>query len=59
MNEHCNGNYNAFARATHINVAILYRVLNNKANAGLKTINKLIDYLKANSLVIENYIFLP
>ena len=53
------GNYNLFARETGINVALLYRVLNNKANAGLKTINMLIDFLKKKDLKIEDYIFLP
>lgn len=59
MEERHNGNYNAFARATGINVALLYKMLNNKANAGLKTINRLIDYLKQNNLNVEDYIFLP
>ncbi len=59
MNEKCNGNYNAFARMTGINVSALYKILNNKANAGLGTINKLIDFLKANNLNVEDYIFLP
>lgn len=59
MNEECNGNYNAFAREIGINVAALYRVLNNQSNAGLKTINKIIAYLKLKKLVVEDYIFLP
>lgn len=59
MNEKHLGNYNAFARATGINVALLYRLLNGQAQAGLKTINLLIEYLKANKLSVEDYIFLP
>lgn len=59
MAERHNGNYNAFARATGINVALLYKMLNNKANAGLRTVNRLIDYLKQNGLNVEDYIFLP
>ncbi len=58
MDEKCSGNYNAFARETNINVALLYRLLNKQANAGLKTINTLINYLKANNLSVEDYIFL-
>ena len=53
------GNYNAFARATGVNVSLLYKMLNGTANAGLKTINRIIDFLKANSFKIEDYIFLP
>ncbi len=58
MDEKCTGNYNAFARETGINVALLYRLLNKQANAGLKTINALISYLKAKNLPVEDYIFL-
>ena len=59
MQDKCNGNYNAFARETGINVALLYRLLNKQAQAGLKTVNILIDYLKKNGLKVEEYIFLP
>lgn len=59
MQEKCNGNYNAFARETGINVALLFRLLNNQAQAGLKTVNLLIAYIKANELKVEDYIFLP
>ena len=57
MQEKCGGNYNAFARETGINVALIYRILNEQGNAGLKTLNKLIDYLVANSLNVNEYIF--
>ena len=59
MKEQCGGNYNAFARETGINVSLLYKLLNDQAQAGLKTINRLIDYLKANGFRVEDYIFLP
>lgn len=59
MNDKCDGNYNAFARETGVNVSLLYKLLNGKAGAGLKTINRLIDYLQASNLNIEDYIFLP
>lgn len=59
MQECCAGNYNAFARETGVNVSLLYKLLNGKANAGLKTVNLFVDYLKANGLKVEDYIFLP
>lgn len=58
MDAECAGNYNAFARETGINVALLYRLLNKQANAGLKTVNALINYLKLKNLPVEDYIFL-
>ena len=58
MDEKHDGNYNAFARATGINVALVYRLLNGQAQAGLKTINLLIEYMKKNDLKVEDYIFL-
>ena len=59
MQDRYNGNYNAFARDAKIDVALLYRIMNGQANAGMKTINSLIEYLKANSLKVKDYIFLP
>lgn len=59
MQEKCYGNYNAFARETGVNVSLIYKILNGQASAGLKTLNRLIDYMKANNLDVENYIFLP
>lgn len=58
MNERCGGNYNAFARETGLDVAAVYRILNGQANAGLTTINRIINYLKANNLAVEDYIIL-
>lgn len=59
MDNRCGGNYNAFSRETGINVAFLYRILNEKCSAGLKTYNRLIDYLEKNDLIVSDYIFLP
>lgn len=59
MDSDYNGNYNAFARATGVNVSLLYKMLNGTANAGLKTINRIIDFLKSNGFKVEDYIFLP
>ena len=59
MDEKYNGNYNAFARATGINVALLFRILNGKGGAGLKTLNLLIAFFKKENLSVEDYIFLP
>lgn len=59
MDSNYNGNYHAFARATGVNVSLLYRILNGTANAGLKTINQIIHYLKDQDLDIKTYIFLP
>ena len=59
MQEQYGGNYNAFARDTGVNVALLYRMLNDQAQAGLKTINTLIEFFKAKELKVEDYIFLP
>lgn len=59
MKESCMGNYNAFARESGINVALLYRILNGQANAGLQTINKLITFINSKGLKIDDYIFLP
>jgi predicted transcriptional regulator len=59
MDEKCGGNYNAFARETGLNVAAVYRIINGQANAGLTTINRIIDYLKSNNMAVEDYIFLP
>ena len=59
MQEKYGGNYNAFARATGVNVALLYRIMTGQGNAGLKTINELVAFFKANDLKVEDYIFLP
>lgn len=59
LKEQCSGNYNAFARESGINVALVYRILNEQANAGLQTINKLIAFIDNKGLKIEDYIFLP
>ena len=59
MQEKYKGNYNAFARATGINVALLHRILNGKGGAGMKTINELVVFCKKNDLKVEDYIFLP
>lgn len=59
MQERFESNYHAFARALGIDVAAVHKILNKQINAGLKTINKIIDYLKTQGLNINDYIFLP
>lgn len=59
MAETYNNNYHAFARAIGLDTAALYKILNNQINAGLKTINKLIEFLKMENLSVNKYIFLP
>ncbi len=59
MDQKFSGNYHAFARELKIDVSTLHKILNVQINAGLKTINKIIEYLKSQDLEVEEYIFLP
>lgn len=59
METNYNNNYNEFARQTGVDVGLLYRIMTGKANAGLKTVNILIDFLKKNNYPVNEYIFLP
>lgn len=59
MDQNFSSNYHAFARELNIDVSTLHKILNVQISAGLKTINKIIEYLKAQNLEIAEYIFLP
>ena len=59
MDERVGGNYHAFARELKIDVSTLHKILNIQINAGLRTINRIIDYLKAQNLNVQDFIFLP
>lgn len=59
METNYGNNYNEFSRQTGIDVSLLYRILNGKGNAGIKTLNLLIAFLKKNNLKVTDYIFLP
>lgn len=58
MREKYDNNYHSFARALGFDVSALYKILNGQYNAGLKTINKIIAFLKSNNFKVEEYIFL-
>ena len=51
MKERYNNNYNAFSRATGVNIALLYRILNEQCGDGVKTLNLVMDFFKSNDLV--------
>lgn len=58
MKEQYDNNYHTFAKALGFDVSALHRILNGQLNAGLKTINKIIAFLKTNKLEVQEYIFL-
>ncbi|MGE5631591.1 MAG: hypothetical protein ACM3TR_10915 [Caulobacteraceae bacterium] len=59
MERYCEGNYNAFARELGLNVAHLYRTLNNpNSKAGAKFLGSLIDFCERKELDYKEYIFL-
>lgn len=59
MNNYCNGNYTAFARALNLNVAHVYRTLNNSSSkAGGKFLGAIISFCEKHKLNYKEYIFL-
>jgi len=58
MERKASNNYNEFARQTGISVGLLYKILNGQANAGTKTISKLVGYLKSQKIDVNKYISL-
>lgn len=59
MTIYCDGNYNAFARELGLNVAHLYRTLNNpNSKAGAKFLGSLMNFCERKNLDYKDYIFL-
>lgn len=56
--EEAHGKYSELARLLKLDVALLYRIINNQSNAGLKTISRIMDYCKNNSKDYSSLIFL-
>jgi len=55
--ERFNGNFTKMARELNVNVAQLYRILENNSNAGSKFFGKLMSWCKQNYVDHGKYFF--
>lgn len=56
MLEHCNGNYNQFARELGINPSHIYRYLNSGIGEGRKLVGAIIKFCKDRGINYEEYV---
>lgn len=57
--EKFNASYAEASRQLGVSTAQIFRILNNKGNAGAKFLGKLITYCDTHNLNFREYIFLP